>query len=134
MLNAKDAHENANKLAPKQVKKPEFIRHPYTKRRLRVIDAFEPNEFPSETLPDGQVVTIHPEGVLTDEILQQMGWIRCPACTSVKIDRLLVVENELPNGKPYQVVCCGSCTQQTWFVIMSKYAWLRRGASEPSTP
>lgn len=72
----------------RQVKKQEYTRHPFTNRKLRVLDSFAP--------ADG---------------------VSCSACLGVDIEKVQVVESENPDGKPYHVVWCRSCNQQKWFII-----------------
>jgi hypothetical protein len=70
----------------KQIKQ-EHVRHPYTKKKLRVIDTFEPNDAPL-----------------------------CPGCNGGVIKQIKVVESEYPGGVRYNIITCETCEQPIWVV------------------
>jgi hypothetical protein len=70
----------------KQIKQ-EHVRHPYTKRKLLVIDTFEPGE-PAV----------------------------CPACNTGKIKQIKIVESEYRGGVRYNIITCEKCEQPVWVV------------------
>jgi transcription elongation factor Elf1 len=51
-------------MATKQIKRPEYIKHPFSKKKLRVLDSFSPGR---------------------DFV--------CPACSTLSVERILVVES-----------------------------------------
>lgn len=76
--------------ASKAVPKAQYLRHPFTKQRLRVIDTFVPNK------P-----------------------VECPVCSEMAIDKISIVEPEYRGGIRYHVLACGSCDKQNWVVFLS---------------
>lgn len=67
--------------------KQEYIRHPFTKQKLRVIDTFEPNDAPP-----------------------------CPCCKTGLVKEIKVVESEYPGGVRYNVISCNACEEPVWVV------------------
>lgn len=76
--------------AAKTIPKPQYLRHPFTKQRLRVIDTFVPSK---------------PVG--------------CPICGEETIEKISIVEPEYRGGIRYHVLVCGSCEKQNWVVFLS---------------
>jgi len=72
----------------KQIKQ-EYVRHPFTKKKLLVIDTFEP----SDAAP-------------------------CPQCKTGTIKQIKVVESEYRGGVRYNIVTCDKCEQPVWVVPM----------------
>lgn len=70
----------------KQIKQ-EHVRHPYTKKKLRVIDTFEPIDAPL-----------------------------CPGCNGGIIKQIKVVESEYPGGVRYNIITCETCDQPIWVI------------------
>lgn len=117
-------------VATKQVKRTEYTKHPFSKKRLRVLDVFSPAKrvrLVAET-PEGEpVIDQEPDPV-----------IPCPNCQA-SIDKIMVVEpdtsllqestsetppvlipRDLPVAPslPYYVLFCTSCNSQSWYVIL----------------
>lgn len=67
--------------------KQEFVRHPYTKQKLRVIDTFDP----SEVTP-------------------------CPGCMGGVVKQIKVVESEYRGGVRYNIIACDTCEEPVWVV------------------
>lgn len=67
--------------------KQEFVRHPYTKQKLRVIDTFEP----SEVTP-------------------------CPGCNGGAVKQIKVVESEYRGGVRYNIIDCNTCEEPVWVI------------------
>ena len=72
----------------KIVPKVEYVKHPYTKVKLRVIDTFVPGK---ETV--------------------------CPGCEDGVVEEIRVVESEYRGGVRYNIVSCTSCEQPIWVVL-----------------
>lgn len=70
----------------KQIKQ-EHVRHPYTKKKLLVIDTFEPSE-----------PTV------------------CPACNATTVQQIKIVESEYRGGVRYNIITCEKCEQPVWVV------------------
>ena len=70
----------------KQIKH-EYVRHPFTKKKLLVIDTFEPNDEPP-----------------------------CPSCKTGTIKQIRIVESEYRGGVRYNIITCNSCEQPDWVV------------------
>lgn len=70
----------------KQIKQ-EYVRHPYTKKKLLVIDTFSPSEPPP-----------------------------CPACKVGTVKQIKIVESEYRGGVRYNLIVCDSCEQPVWVV------------------
>ena len=76
-------------MSRKQMPKDRFLKHPITKKKLRVLDEFVP----------GELVT-------------------CPVCLSSKISQITVVESEYRGGIRYQVIECDGCEDPRWVVLL----------------
>lgn len=74
-------------MASKKQIKQEYVRHPYTKKRLRVIDTFAP-------------------GTATP----------CPECKAGVVSQIRVVESEYNGGVRYNVITCETCDHPVWVV------------------
>jgi len=101
----------ATDLATKQIKRAEYAKHPFSKKRLRVIDSFPPAK---------RLKTI-----ASDPSSEEEPTILCPSC-SAPVDKIMVVESDAdlslspkPQTAPYHVLCCSSCNLQSWYVILS---------------
>jgi hypothetical protein len=70
----------------KQIKH-EYVRHPFTKKKLLVIDTFEPNDEPL-----------------------------CPSCKTGTVKQIRIVESEYRGGVRYNIITCSSCEQPVWVV------------------
>jgi len=106
-------------LATKQVKRTEYTKHPFSKKRLRVLDIFSPVK--RVQLIQEDIVSLDPELAIS-----------CPTCTA-PADKIMVVESDIsattsdlsdalpptPPAPPYYVISCATCNSQTWYVILS---------------
>ena len=72
----------------KHVPKAEYVKHPYLKKKLRIIDTFTPSK---ET--------------------------GCPGCEDGLVEEIRVVESEYRGGVRYNIVACTSCEQPVWVVL-----------------
>ena len=72
----------------KKVPKTEYVKHPYTKKKLRVIDTFAPSK---DT--------------------------KCPGCDSETVEQIKVVESEYRGGVRYNIVSCTTCDDAIWVVL-----------------
>lgn len=72
----------------KKIPKTEYVKHPYTKKKLRVIDTFTPSK---ETY--------------------------CPGCEDGIVEEIRVIESEYRGGVRYNIVACTSCEQPVWVVL-----------------
>jgi hypothetical protein len=72
----------------KKVSKTEYVKHPYTKKKLRVIDTFTPSK---DT--------------------------KCPGCEEGDVQEIRVVESEYRGGVRYNIVTCTSCDAPVWVVL-----------------
>lgn len=68
--------------------KQEFVRHPYTKQKLRVIDTFEPSDAPP-----------------------------CPGCRGGAVKQIRVVESEYRGGVRYNIITCDTCEEPVWVIL-----------------
>lgn len=76
------------KLKLKNTIKQDTIRHPFSKKKLRVLDVFSPKS------------------------------MACPVCGLVAVDSISVVESDSKKDISYHVVSCSSCSQKHWFVFL----------------
>jgi len=74
---------------PRKVVKDEYVRHPFTRQRLLVIDTFPPK---SE--------------------------LACPLCREQSVEMIRTIESEYRGGVRYQVLDCGACQQSAWVVLL----------------
>ena len=72
----------------KEIPKAEYVKHPYTKKKLKVIDTFIP----------GKETT-------------------CPGCDDGVVEEIRVVESEYRGGVRYNIVTCSACEQPVWVVL-----------------
>jgi hypothetical protein len=77
----------SNTMVAKRQIKQEFVRHPFTKQKLRVIDTFEPNDSPS-----------------------------CPVCKTGTVKEIKVIESEYRGGVRYNIIACNTCEEPVWVV------------------
>ena len=81
-------------IADKKDKLPDHLRHPYTKKKLKVIDCFS---------SPGRNVRERAKPPLS-----------CSVCNNTSIDKVLVVESETPDGPLYYVMQCTHCDKYHW--------------------
>ena len=72
----------------KRLPKSDHIKHPYNKKKLRVIDTFEPSK---DT--------------------------KCPGCEDGTVQEIRVVESEYRGGVRYNIITCTSCDDPVWVVL-----------------
>jgi len=72
----------------KKLPKAEYVRHPYTKKKLRVIDTFAPSK---DT--------------------------KCPGCEGGVVEGIRVVESEYRGGVRYNIIACSKCEDPVWVVL-----------------
>jgi len=76
-------------MSRKKMPKSRFLRHPITKKKLRVLDEFAPSKS-----------------------------VACPVCLSSEISQITVVESEYRGGIRYQVISCDGCEEPRWVVLL----------------
>lgn len=91
----------------KQIKKPEFVKHPFSKKRLRVIDSFA-------TAKPG-LVEFSDTAVIRESQSPPKSAARCPACQG-DVDKIMAVESDCKSIAMYYVVNCSSCNKMSWFI------------------
>ena len=74
-------------MSVKKTHKTDTARHPFSKKKLCVLDSFVPKE------------------------------MACPVCNSQTVDKVLVVQADTPGQANYHVVSCTTCNRQNWFVF-----------------
>lgn len=80
-------HGIGNLMTPRKQIKQDYVRHPYTKKKLLVIDTFEPGDASF-----------------------------CPGCNGGLIKQIKVVESEYRGGVRYNIITCESCEQPIWVI------------------
>ena len=76
-------------MSRKQTPKLRFLKHPITKKKLRVLDEFVPTKS-----------------------------VTCPVCLSSEVSQITVVESEYRGGIRYQVISCDGCEEPRWIVLL----------------
>lgn len=74
-------------MKPRKRIKQEHVKHPYSKKKLLVVDSFEPSAAPP-----------------------------CPACRSGLVRKIKVVESEHQGGAKYNMLFCETCDKPVWVV------------------
>lgn len=74
-------------MAKKQIKQ-EYVKHPFTRKKLLVIDSFKTENLDA-----------------------------CPACKTGTISEVKIVESEHRGGIRYNVISCASCSGPIWTVL-----------------
>ena len=72
----------------KKLRADRFVKHPFTKKKLRVLDEFAP------TSP-----------------------VTCPLCKTDRVENITVIESEYRGGVRYHVLFCGECKKSNWFLL-----------------
>jgi hypothetical protein len=72
----------------KKLPKTEYAKHPYTKKKLRIIDTFAPSKDTT-----------------------------CPGCEDGTVEEIKVVESEYRGGVRYNIITCTSCDDPVWVVL-----------------
>lgn len=113
-------------LATKQVKRTEYTKHPFSKRRLRVLDVFSPIK-KTRIIQDGE------NELLEHDFTEPESLVSCPACKA-PVDKIMVVESDMSSvmaddlvddrsgstlPSPYYVLSCSACNYHGWYVILS---------------
>lgn len=78
-------------MASKTLPKAKYLKHPYTKSKLRVLDEFKPHS-----------------------------QVECPMCLSQDIGRITVVDSEYRGGIRYHILHCDECGESTWVVLIGR--------------
>lgn len=124
----------------KHLRRTEHARHPFSKKKLRIIDSFLPEKrtlisvAEAKKLPpgiarcpscDSQVQVLEASGDQAccspcnrtiSKVHYVIEAISCPNCSS-KAGKLLLIEPDAKGIDSYQVICCASCSNDYWYFI-----------------
>ena len=81
----------------KKEKSPEYIKHPFGKKKLKVLDCFN---------PPGKSAREKSKPPLT-----------CSVCNSDSINKIFVVESDVSDESRYYVIHCLTCDKYHWYVL-----------------